>query len=295
MSTAAQIITKAHRQLLSGIVEDRNKLSAQVSSTATTVSVSYDLGKIRTGAVLEIESELMYVWEVDQATKTATVERAFNGTTAAAHASGSIVTCNSRFPRQQMFEALNDELADLCTPMNGLYRIKTIDFDYNGTDTMVNLPSSNDVLDLLEVRLRYLSDDYPHIRRVSLVRNLPTKDFPSGIALKFNEPLKSGSVRVSYKSPFVRLNQEADNLQTISGYPVSAEDILVMGIQIRMMASREIKRNFTESQGDTRRADEVTAGAVANSINGLIRIRRDRIAAEATKLDSQYPILLNRD
>jgi hypothetical protein len=68
-----------------------------------------------------------------------------------------------------------------------------------------------------------------------------------------------------------------------------------MGVQIRLMAPREIKRNFTESQGDTRRADEVGAGAVGASVNNLIRMRRDRITAEAAKLIRQYPTYLSKD
>lgn len=295
MSTVAQLINRTQRQLLSGVVEERNKLAAAVTATATSVVFSYDITAIRPGTTIEIDSELMYVWEVVTGTKTATVERGFNGTSASAHLSGSICTIAPRFPRNQILEAFNDDLADLSAPMNGLYRIKTLDINYNGSDTMINLPSLGDVIDLLDVRLRYLSTDYPMIRRVNLVRNLPTSDFGSGTALKFNEPTRSGTLRVTYKAPFNRIVRESDDLQTSTGFPISAEDILVLGAQIRLMAPREIKRNFTESQGDTRRAEEVPSGAVANSIMQLQRLRRDRIAAEATKLDSQYPIYMNRD
>jgi hypothetical protein len=295
MSTVAQLVNRTQRQLLSGVVEERNKLASALTATATSVVFSYDIAAIRPGTTIEIDSELLYVWEVVTGTKTATVERGFNGTTAAAHVSGSICTVAPRFPRNQILEAFNDDLADLSAPMNGLYRIKTLDINYNGSDTMINLPSLGDVIDLLDVRLRYLSTDYPMIRRVSLVRNLPTSDFGSGTALKFNEPTRSGVLRVTYKAPFNRIVRESDDLQTSTGFPISAEDILVLGAQIRLMAPREIKRNFTESQGDTRRAEEVPSGAVANSIMQLQRLRRDRIAAEATKLDSQYPIYMNRD
>lgn len=294
MSTVAQIINRTQRQLLSGIVEERNKLSAAATATASSVVFSYDVAAIRPGSIIEVDSELMYVWEVTTGTKTAIVERGFNGTTASAHTSGSIVTVSPRFPRNQILEAFNDDLADLSSPMNGLYRIKTLDINYNGSDTMINLPSIGDVIELLDVRLRYLSTDYPMIRRVNLIRNLPTSDFGSGTAIKFNEPTRSGTLRVTYKAPFNRIQRESDDLQQTIGFPVSAEDLLVIGAQIRLMAPREIKRNFTESQGDTRRSEEVPAGAVANSIAQLQRLRRDRIAAEATKLDSQYPVVLNR-
>jgi hypothetical protein len=67
-----------------------------------------------------------------------------------------------------------------------------------------------------------------------------------------------------------------------------------LGAQIRLMAGREVKRNFTESQGDTRRGDKVPAGAVGNSINNLLRLRRDRITAEAARLNRQYPTRIRK-
>jgi hypothetical protein len=295
MSTVAQLINRAQRQLLSGTPEDRNRLNGAMTATQTTLTFEFDAGKIRKGAVVEVNSELMYVWAVSTSGNTATVERGFNGTTASAHATQSIVTVGPRFPRAQIMEAFNDELDDLSAPYNGLYRIKSVDVSYNGTDDMINLPSNNDVIDLISVMLRYTSDDYINIRRWQLVRNLPTADFSSGTAIRFNELIRSGELRINYKAPFARVSREADDVQLVSGLPVSAEDILILGAQIRLMNPREIKRNFTESQGDTRRANEVPPGAVANSHTSLIRMRRERIAAEATKLDSRYPIYLVRD
>jgi hypothetical protein len=295
MSTVAHLINRTQRQLLSGVVEERNKISVALTATATTVVFSYETRGIQPGAIIEIDSELLYIWEIVSGTKTATVERGFNGTTAAAHTAGSMCIVDPRFPRNQIMEAFNDDLADLAAPVNGLYRVKSLDLNYNGSDTMINLPSIGDVIELLDVRLRYLSTDYPMIRKVGIVRNLPTSDFGSGTALKFNEPTRSGNLRITYKAPFNRIIKETDDLQINTGFPITAEDILILGAQIRLMAPREIKRNFTESQGDTRRADEVPAGAVSNSINQLQRLRRDRITAEATKLDSQYPLYLNRD
>lgn len=254
----------------------------------------YDLTGIREGAVLEIDSELMYVWAVETGSKTVTVERGFNGTTATTHASGTVTIVNPRFPRHQILEAINDDLYDLAAPANGLYRIRNLDLSWNGSDILVNLPAVGDIIDVIQVRIRYTSTDYPVLRNVQLVRNLPTSDFGSGVALKMNEPDRAATLRVVYKSPFSRVTKESDDLQTVAGYPLSAEDILVMGAQIRLMAPREIKRNLTESQGDTRRADEVPSGAVSNSVMNLMRLRRDRIMAEATKLDSQYPLYMNR-
>ena len=294
MATVAQIINRTQRQLLSGVVEERNKIASAVNTATTSITLTYEIAGIRQGSIIEIDAEQMYVWSVIESTKVATVERAFNGTVAAAHTNGSIVTVNPRFPRAQVLEAINDELADLSSPMNGLFQVKILDLSYNGSDRQINLPSISDVIDLIEVRNRYISSDYQQVNRVKLLRNMPTKDFGSGMALQFDQGVRQGDLRVSYRAPFTKFTTESENVQMNGGYPESAEDILVVGAQIRLIAPREIKRNFTESQGDTRRADEVSAGAVSNSIVSMLRMRRDRITAEAAKLTRQYPIFLQK-
>jgi len=295
MSTGTQVINRTVRQLLSGTVERRNKLAANLTTSATSVVLSYDLDGLRAGSVFEIDSELFYVWEAVSGTKTLIVERGFNGTTAATHTANAIVTVNPRFPRAQILEALNDELADLSSPMHGLFQVKSFDDDYNGSDMLINLPQVANIIDILTVHIRHQSDEYFQVRKVKLVRDLPTDDFSSGYAIKFEQPVRQGRLRIVYKAPFTALTNETQNLVTYAGLPATCEDIVNIGVQIRMMAPREIKRNFTESQGDTRRAEEVQAGAVGNSITNLIRMRRDRIMAEANRLTRQYPTFLTKD
>lgn len=294
MSTVAQLINRTQRQVLSGTVEERNKLAAPMTATATSVTFRYELNGIRGGSVIQVDSELMYCWEVNVGAKTAIVERGFNGTVPSAHLDDAYIIVNPRFPRHQILEAINDELSDLSSPMNGLFRVKSVDINYNGSDRMINFPVLEDVIDLVETRVRYLSSDYIKIPKVSLTRNLPTSDFGSGIALTLNQTVRSGVLRVTYKTGFGKLQNETDDIQTISGYPQYAEDILVIGAQIRLISPRELKRNFTESQGDTRRSDEVPSGAVGSSITNLLRMRRDRITAEAAKLNRQYPVMLSK-
>lgn len=295
MSTGTAVIDKTLRQILSGVIEQRNKLSATINATATTVVLSYDLDGIRAGQVFEIDSELFYVWEAVSGTKTVTVQRGWNGTTAAAHTAGAVVTVNPRFPRAQIFEALNDELKDLSSPMHGLFQIKTFDFDYNGTADIINLPPVLSIIDLVGVHIRVTGDNYEWVRKVRLLRDLPTDDFSSGYGLKFENRIRSGRLRIVYKAPFTPLTNETQHLVNYAGLPSTCEDIINLGVQIRLMAPREIKRNFTESQGDTRRSEEVSAGAVSNSVNNLIRMRRERIQAEATRLMRQYPTFLSKD
>lgn len=295
MTTAATVIDRTLRQLLSGTVEARNKLAANIDASATSVVVSYNLEGLRAGQVCEINSEVMYIWETDPTSKTLTVQRGFNGTTAASHTSGSVITVSPRFPRAQVLEAINDELADLSSPMHGLFQVKTMNLDYNGSDTMIDLTGVTSVIDLLQVSVRYMTDDYPVARKVRLVRDMPTDDFSSGYALRFDQGVFPGRLRIVYKAAYTAASGESTDLNSTCGVQESVTDIVALGAQIRLMSPREIKRNFTESQGDTRRAEEVGAGAVSNSVSNLLRLRRDRIQAEAARLARAYPTFLNRD
>ena len=295
MTTAATVINKTLRQLLSGTVEARNKLASTITDSDTSVVCTYAVEGLRAGQVFEIDSELFYIWAANVSTQTLTVQRGFNGTTAAAHTSGALLTVAPRFPRAQVLEAINDEVLDLSSPVNGLFQVKTFNQTYNGTDRMVNLTSATDVIDVLNVSVRYLTDDYPVARKVKLVRDLPTDDFASSFALKFDQAVYPGRLRVVYKAPYTSVTTEATNLNTDCGIQESVEDIVVIGTQLRLMAPREIKRNFIESQGDTRRAEEVTSGAISNSVTVLRQLRRDRIIAEAARLMRAYPTFLTRE
>ena len=292
MSTASALLDRVNRQLLSGTIEERNKLATTVSSSDTSFVMSYDLGGLRAGTAFEIDSELIYIWEAVSGSKTVTVERGYMGTTAAAHTAGAVITLNPRFPKAQMLEALNQDIDDLSSPLNGLFRIVSTDLNYNGSDRQIDLTGATSVLDLIDVRLRYLDSDYPVIRLTRLQRDLPTTDFASGFAIVFDEPVMAGSLRVRYKAPFSRVSTISDSIQSVANIPTAMEDILELGVMSRVLSVREVKRNFIESQGDTRRSEEVGAGAMRDSFSNILRLRRDRIIAEAAKLARQYPLTI---
>jgi hypothetical protein len=170
VTTAGQLIDRVNSELLAGTVEERNKLAASTDASQTDIEMTYSLGSLRENTVFQIGTELFYVWEVNTTSKTATVERGHGGTTAATHTLGDIVTVNPRFPRQSVLNNLNAELTDLSSPMNGLFQMKTVDVTYNGSDRMVNLTGVTDIIDLYDVRYRYLNDDYPIVRLSGPVR-----------------------------------------------------------------------------------------------------------------------------
>lgn len=292
MSTAGALLNRVTRQLLSGTVEERNKLASSINDSVTSLTTTYELGALRGGTVLEVDSELLYVWEATSGTKTLVVERGYMGTTPASHSSGAVITINPRFPKQTLLDALNQDIDDLSSPANGLFQVVVTNVTYNGSDRQVDITGATNVLDLIDVRLRYLADDYPVIHGARLQRDLPTSDFPSGYAIVFDEDTMAGTLRVRYKTPFVRAASLSSDVQTVCKVPIEMEDILELGVMIRVVGPREIRRNFTEAQGDTRRAEEVPAGAIMGSMANIMRLRRDRVLAEKAKLARQYPLTI---
>lgn len=289
MTTAQTIVDQARRDLLAGVVEERNKLLTGINGTATSLVVEYDARGVREGTVIELGAELLYVWNATGAT--IEVERGFQGTTAVSHAAGAIITVRPRFPNQTMLEHLNDDLTDLSSPANGLFQIKVCSRSYNGSDRAVDLTGVTDLLSVHEVRWRYDSDAWIEIRRWRLARDADTANFASGLMLILDmPPPQAAPIRVVYKAPFTRLASLSQDLTATGGVPAVLEDVVRMGVQLRLMVGREVKRNFIEGQGDTRRAQEVGSGGVQASWRGIAAMRQQRIEAEQARLSSMYPM-----
>lgn len=294
MATLADLVAETKRHLQSLQREPMNKLAAAVTAGATSLSFRYDTGAITAGSHLQVGLELMYVWSVDPAATTAVVERGQLGSVAAAHAADAIVTVNPKFPDFAIAKAINDDISDLSSPANGLYTLRQADLTFSTGTSGYDLAGTVNLLEIHEVRYRLGADasyrQWPVLSNYELARGVSATDFPSGLALFLHEGAGSGQpIRVVYKSGFSRLVNLADDVAAVAGLPIEMQDIPPMGAAVRMVAPREIKRNFTEAQGEPRRATEVPPGAVGASMREVARLRQNRITDEASRLAQIAP------
>jgi hypothetical protein len=285
-------VAKTRGYILNGIQEERNKLSVPYTKGSTSLQFQYPLGGIQPGSRISIGLNTFYVWEVSG--NAATVSAGEDGSNDQDLEAGTIVRVRPRFTDNEILDSINDELRDLSSPYNGLYAMNEVEFTYESAYTGFELDAP-DLIQVYEVRWQDSGSqrDWPRMPSTEyrIVQNAPTSDFGSGAAIFIYGGAESGRpIRVLYKANFTILNSLSSGVR-LSGLGDSAWDIPPMGAAIKLMASREIKRNLTESQGDTRRANEVQAGAIANSYRGLAAIRASRIAAERARLDAQYPTL----
>ncbi len=296
--TAQTWIDETRDLLLTDYVEEQATLGASLNATETVVSFalpSTSPAGVVAGATIEVGAELMYVFSVTSGA--ATVLRGYKGSEATTHALGALVTINPKFPTYQILDALNHELRDLSSPQNGLFQIKTVEVTFNAAQDGYDLTGvTDDVLSIYQVTYSDPGSEAsePAITEYALRRDRNTSAFPSGYGLILHSDAWPGeTVRVLYKTGFSTLAAATTALST-TGLHSEAYDLPVLGAALRLMSSRPIRREFLDEQGSSRMADEVPPGAVSASMRDLRALRLDRMNAEATRLDGQYPAVWTR-
>jgi len=224
----------------------------------------------------------------------ATVIRGIDGSTAATHDSGVVVRPNPTWSNFDISQAINDELVDLSSPVNGLFRVRSIDFDYEPSTSGYELVGVNDLMDVWRVRFDHPGpeQDWPVIPRSMwrIDRAADTLDFPSGVHLVLRAGGHPGhKVRVSYKATFDPLVTLIDDVEAVSGLHAEAHDILSLGAAIRLMSGVEAQRAYTTTQPDPRRAEDVPPRTAVSSLVPLIEQREERIRAEQARLARAFP------
>jgi len=288
-------INRARLYLLAGQVEERNKLAVDYSSGSGTLTFSMPMKSIQAGVRLSCGLNTFYVWEVHN--QTATVTGGEDGGADTPLSSGDIVRVRPRWSDYEIWTAIIEDLAELSAPTNGLFQMKTTTFNYSQAIDGYDLAGVTNILAIDSLRM----DDGAHSKlwttmgpgRWQLLRDADPTDFPSGLGLVlYDPPLNGAAVRVTYRAPFDPPYLEDPQYDvTSTGLPATANDLPPMGAVVRLVASREIRRNQTETQPETRRATEVGPGAIAASYRGIAALRATRIFQEAARLKAAYPII----
>lgn len=295
MTTLGTIIDRTLAHVQRGRTA-RNKLAANVSSSATSWTFTYDLDRIKPGSRLSIALEDAYVWETDDTAKTATVERGDGESVGAAHTSGDVVCVDPEWSRFDALQAINEELAELSSPQRGLYQMLTVDLTYNAAVQGYDLTAVSDTfLDVYELRYKQSGSSkyWPTIREFDVSRKMSTSEFASGSAIFLFQGGQPGqTIRVRYKAKLTQLGttDETQVVETVTGLSESGVNILPYGAAARLAAGRSMRRAAIDSQGNTRRAEEVSTNDALVSVTGLLRQRDLAVAAEAARLAKQFPL-----
>lgn len=296
--TTATLISETERHLLAGDRDQLNKLAGAIDASQTNLVFTYDLQGIQPGAYIDIDLETMYVWDIGETGRTATVERAMLGTTASTHADLSLTYVNAKFSKASILQAINMELRDL--PPDGLYQIKSFTLTTQPVQKTYTIPAeNNDLIDIAEIRWIEPGAEkrWPRVwrRDYQIVRDMPTTGdggFSSGLGLRIEPALYPGrTMSVRYTAPFTELSALNEVVTSTTGLPAGALDIPPLGAAARLMGVRESKRAFAEAAVDSRRAGEVPPGSASRAAQMLMALLRQRIQSEHANLLALYPDL----
>lgn len=293
MTTFAKVIARTRRRLMTTQREPLNVLAAAIDADDTTLAFSNAV-TFHDGSRLSVGLEDMHVVTAATSGSSATVIRAMDGSEAAAHAIGDLVLIHPTWSNWDIAQAVNDELHALSAPTNGLFRIQSVDFDYQPAVQGYDLAGLTDYLDIWRVRhdTSGPENDWPVLRRSdwTVDRAADTTDFASGTGLVLHVPAEAGQkVRVSYKATFDELTALDDDVEAVSGLHAQAHEILSLGAAIRLLGGLEAQRAYTTTQADTRYAAEVPPRTAAAAIVPLVEQREERIREEQSRLARQFP------
>lgn len=296
MTTTADLIQATRRHVYGTDKQQINALKADIGVDDTTLTLTYPNGPVNAGGTIAVGLEVMYVWAWNPAALQATVQRGWNGSPQAAHSAGDIVTPNPRFSDWEILSALNSDLQDLSSPVNGLYRIVTFSFEAVSAEEGYDFPITGfqSIADIRWEVPNTVTKEWRPITDYTVVQDLPVEAFPSGTALFLDGglPTPQQTVQVRYRATLGQLAYLTDIVEDTTGLLPSAADLPPIGAAIRIMAGRPIQRAQISSQGDTRRAAEVSTSDVVQAPTALRQLRQSRLAAESARLVQTWPFQL---
>ncbi len=156
MADFADLIQKTRRRLEPVGITETLTLSANIAAGATSLGVTDASGTIlaslQPGQTLGIDLEVFFVLSITSST--VSVVPGYSGSTEAAHSSGALVRVNPRFSDFDISTAINDDLVDLSSAMNGLFQVQSVEITYNPSIAGYDLAGVTAINEILSIRYK---------------------------------------------------------------------------------------------------------------------------------------------
>lgn len=292
MTTLLEVVDEANELMLGGMREQITQLNGAVNSSAGTVTLDDGLEGISRGDLIEIDTELMYVLSWNDGTNVATVLRGYNSD-AATHADNSVAVINPIVPKAMWRKHINNVLRSLSSPVAGLFRVQPVEVTFNSSAVAYNLAGVEDMESVISVQASQPGSigDWVDVNRrdYAIQRDMATGDFASSFALRLtgSQPYSGRRIRVLYRAPFGLLDQFEEIVESVSGVPATAVDLLALGAVVRACEGNEIARNKLETN-PIRKLGDVPPGAINSSLAGIRNQFQVRKQEEAMRLVRRY-------
>lgn len=290
MATVQDLVNDVRRRVYGSMTENINLI--QVSASAGQQSIQLELGVdgIQRGMLLSSGLNVWFVKGVYSTDNTVFVVPGYDGSPQGAVVAGDVVYVRPRVTDWFAFNAINDQLRSLSSPDNGLYKMGTWVADVDPTYQTYDVPTAAaDMTNILRVRWRWpgtpdvWSDLAPRHYRwqysndQNIIRLLLS--IPSGTEVEF-----------TYKAPFTLATSLADDPVADLGLTETMLDLPVLGAAVELLYTTESRRNQVQTQGDSRRPEEVPISGNSAIAGQMMRQYKMRIQEEMSRLVTKIPI-----
>lgn len=273
----------------SNMQDQATYLTSSATSSATSLAVA-DATALSRG-LTEIDDELIWVDTVDTTGLTVTIPpygRGYRGSTAASHNSGARVVSSPLFPRVMVKRAINETINSLYPTLWG---VATTTFTYvTGTYTY-ELPAGAKGVLQVQWQDSTTASEWLNVRRYDMDANADTGVFASGASITILDNVVPGrTVRVVYQKQPTALSADADVFTTVTGLPVSCEDVVRLGAAHRMVAYLDTPHISGLSAEADFAANQRPVGSGAALSKWMLQNFQIRVQQEADKLNQLYPV-----
>lgn len=284
--TVGGLIDDLARYMRAGVLGMLNELASPIDTAdVTTLVLSHAEYPPAAGSWIGVELEVMHVWSYNAATKTATVRRGMQGSTAAPHAAGALVEIHPRFSRFELATTLQQEIAGW---PSSLYALGSYETSFGSSTRSYDFPVDSFVR-VLEVSYTPAGSYTPiDLRGFEVRRDQPDSVYASGQGILLPYAV-SGPGRILYSKDFTLTPWLETTLLSDVGLTQSMTDIPVIGAAARLMLAREAPRSDSYGEGQSRLADEVPPGSFLQNARELERQVDKRLAREARRLRELFP------
>jgi len=290
MTTIANLVADTRRTTYGSMTEQINLIAANAAAGAETLTMELDISGITPGMVLSSGLNVWYVKGSNTASKQIFVIPGYDNAPEEAVTVGDRVLVKPRVTDWYLFNAINDEIRKLSSPMNGLYKVGTWTVDVSPTYQTYEVPSEAlDMTNILRVRYRWpgTPDVWSDIRPSSY--RWIVSETGNKIQLLVNVP--SGTeIEFTYKAPFTEATSLLDDPVADCGLAATMLDIPSIGAAAMLLRTTDSRRNQILAQGDPRRAGEVPSGSNLSSAAMMDREYKMRVQDEYARLVQRFPI-----
>jgi hypothetical protein len=264
-------------------------LTADINSSAVSLPLA-DVSNIGKG-VIEIDEELLWLDSYDRISSTAAVPpygRGYQGSTAAAHTSGTKVTIAPTFPRTTIKKAINDTI-DAAFP--NLFGVATHTFAFNSAKTTYSIPANVESILYISWQDVGPSGEWLPVKSWNHdpLANASTYATNNTVSLYDRQIIPGRTVQVYYTKKPATLSSVSDVFETTTGLPSSCKDVIVYGAAYRLASFIDPGRLNYQSADADQADSKIQYGSGASTARFLLALYQQRLTEESKKLRDQYP------